>query len=100
MKKQFKVVWARQAREDLRAIRNYIARDAPFTAAMFVQRLRSAADRLRKFPESGHEVPEIPNAEIREVVFGQYRIIYRFREGLVEILNVFHGARLFEESDF
>jgi toxin ParE1/3/4 len=100
MKKQFKLVWTRQAQEDLRSIRNYIARDAPFTAVMFIERLRSAVNRLRQFPESGHEVPEMPSAELREIVFGQYRIIYRFRDGLVEILNVLHGARLFDESDY
>src|SRR5436190_22967469 len=100
MKKRFKVVWTRQAQEDLRAIRSFIARDAPITAAIFVQRLRSAAGRLRRFPESGHVVPEFGSLSIREVFYGPYRIIYRFQNDVVEILTVFHGARLLGEREF
>jgi plasmid stabilization system protein ParE len=98
MKKRYRIVWTRQAREDLRGIRDYIARDAPITAMSFVRRLRSAVDRLQRFPESGSIVPEFGNPMTREVFYGYYRIIYRFRNDVVEILTVFHGARLLDET--
>jgi toxin ParE1/3/4 len=51
-----KVYWTRQAREDLREIREFIARVAPVTASAFVRRLRVSVGRLREFPESGQVV--------------------------------------------
>ena len=100
MKKRVKIVWTRQAQEDLRAIRTFIARDSPITAISFVQRLRSATDRLRKFPESGQVIAELANLNVREVIYGNYRIMYRFREDVVEVLTVFHGAQLLDEPSF
>jgi plasmid stabilization system protein ParE len=37
--------------------------------------------------------------DIREMVRGNYRVIYRATEELVEIIRVYHGARLFNERD-
>jgi toxin ParE1/3/4 len=95
-----KIFWTRQAQDDLREIRAFIARDAPITAASFVHRLRRSVDRLRTYPMSGPVVPEIDNPEIREVICGHYRLIYRFTNDKVEILTVFHGARLLGDADF
>ena len=69
-----KVYWTRQARDDLRAIRDHIARDAPATAAAFVRRLRMSVGRLRKFPYAGQVVPEIGEYSIREILFGSYHV--------------------------
>jgi plasmid stabilization system protein ParE len=40
-------------------------------------------------------VPELGDESIREVIQGNYRIVYRLRHDAVEIATVFHGARLF-----
>ena len=93
------IVWTRQAREDLREIRAFIARDAPATASIFVRRLRYSVERLRMFPLSGHVVPELGREDIRELLKGNYRVIYRAAEHRVEILTVYHSARLLDESD-
>lgn len=61
---------------------------------MFAIKIFEAAERLELFPESGRIVPELNRKEIREVIFGSYRIIYRIRDKLVEILTVYHSARL------
>lgn len=95
-----KLYWTRQSREDLRAIRDFIARDAPKTASAYVRRLRQSAERLREFPYTGQVVPELGHEELREVLQGSYRIIYRVGEGRVDILTVYHGARLLDETDF
>jgi plasmid stabilization system protein ParE len=39
--------------------------------------------------------PELGDESIREVIHGNYRIVYRLRHDVVEIATVFHGARLF-----
>ena len=94
------IVWTRQAREDLREIRAFIARDAPATAAAFVRRLRESVERLRSFPCSGQVVPELGRDEIREVLRGSYRLIYRALPTRVEVLALYHSARLLDETEF
>jgi plasmid stabilization system protein ParE len=39
-------------------------------------------------------VPEVGDESLREVVYENYRVVYRVRPDAVEILTVFHGARL------
>ena len=98
MKKRIKLSWTRQAQGDLRAIRSFIARDAPRTASLFVQRLRASVDRLRTFPQGWQVVQELGDPEIREILFGNYRIIYRYTTGRIDILTVYHSSRLLDDS--
>ncbi len=95
-----RILWTRQARVDLFAIRTFIARDAPATAAAFVRRLRSSVDRLREFPRSGQVVPELGRDDIREILCGSYQIIYRVSDRHVDILTVYHSSRLLDHTDF
>nr|WP_084422994.1 type II toxin-antitoxin system RelE/ParE family toxin [Rubripirellula obstinata] len=83
----------------LAAVRAHIARDASATASAYVRKLRLSVGRLRQFPYSGEVVPEIGRENLREVLQGNYRIIYRVAERRVDILAVFHGARIFDERD-
>lgn len=94
-----KIYWTRQAREDLRAVRAHIARDAPATASAYTRKLRLSVGRLRQFPHSGEVVPEIGREDLREVLQGNYRVIYRVADRRVDILAVFHSARIFDERD-
>ena len=71
------IFWTRQAREDLRAIRAYIARDARATASAYVRRLRQSVGRLGEFPFSDEVVSEIGQEEMREIFQGNYRLVYR-----------------------
>jgi plasmid stabilization system protein ParE len=91
-KKRAKIYWTRQARDDLWEIRSFIARDAPKTAAAYVRRLRTSVGCLRQFPELGEIVREIGKPPVRELIRGQYRVIYRYQSNRVDILTVFHSA--------
>jgi toxin ParE1/3/4 len=91
--------WTSQALADLEAIGDFIARDAPSFAQVFVGRIFEAVDRLEKFPRSGRAVPELGREEIREIIFGSYRIVYLGSEDEVNILTVFHSARQLRVSD-
>ena len=57
-------------------------------------------NRLRDFPESGQIVLEFGDPKIREVLHGSYRIIYRVGLDRIDILTVFHGARLLDDTGF
>ena len=80
------------------SIRDFIARDAPGYAQVVVDRIFESAERLAEFPLLGRIVPEFEQAELREVILGVYRVVYRVREGEVSILTVFHSARLLGAS--
>jgi addiction module RelE/StbE family toxin len=90
-----RIVWAPQAIEDVEAIRAYVARDSPHYADLVVERLVSAVARLEANLLSGRVVPEVGDETLREVIRGNYRIVYRVRPELVEIVTVFHAGRLF-----
>ena len=88
------VSWTVQALDDLDAICEFIARDAPRYAQLFAIQAFETIDRLAMFPLSGRVVPEINRKEIREVILGNYRIVYRLKEEETEILTVHHGAQV------
>jgi addiction module RelE/StbE family toxin len=92
------VKWTPQAADDLDAIAEFISQDSPHYSSLFVWDVLCAVDRLIQFPKSGRIVPEINDPSLREVILGSYRIIYRLRQDLVEILTVFHGSRLLDPS--
>lgn len=89
------IVWSPRAVADVEEIRSYIANDAPAWADLTVRRLVSAVERLREFPESGRVVPERRSPELREVLSGPFRIVYRRTGSGIEVVTVFRGTRLF-----
>lgn len=89
-----RVVWTRPALDDVRQIREYIARDSPRYARVVAERLFAAVERLRDHPLSGRVVPELAQPALREVIQPPYRIVYRARpDRPVEIIAVVHSAR-------
>ncbi|MBI2917714.1 MAG: type II toxin-antitoxin system RelE/ParE family toxin [Chloroflexi bacterium] len=90
-----RVIWAPSAVQDVEAIREYVGRDSPHYADLVVERIVATVGRLEDNPRSGRIVPELGDESVREVIHGNYRIVYRLRHDVVEIAAVFHGARLF-----
>jgi plasmid stabilization system protein ParE len=43
-------------------------------------------------------VPEFGRESLREIVLGDYRIVYRLESEAAIILTVFHSSRLFPQS--
>ncbi len=66
----------------------------------FADRAFAVTERLTNFPLSGRVVPEVGKKSIREIILGNYRIIYRVLPDEVEILTVHHGARQIDSSKF
>ena len=92
-----RVLWTPQARTDLRNIREYVARDSQQYAPLVVAELLASVRRLQAFPKSGRVVPERNDPSIREVIWRNYRVVYRLvaSEEAVHVLTVFRGERLF-----
>lgn len=93
-----RVIWSPQALADLAAIGDFLAREAPAYAQLFVDGAFAAVDRLEVFPRLGRAVPEIEDEALRELIYKGYRIIYIVGEPEaeeVEVLTVFHSTRQF-----
>jgi plasmid stabilization system protein ParE len=89
------VRWTEPALADLKEVHDYIARDSPAYARLHVERIVQVTRRLARFPESGRRVPEFPDAPFREVLHGDYRVLYSFDApvGVVWIRAVVHARR-------
>lgn len=89
------LIWSPRSVADLEEIRAHIAADSTAYADLTVRRLIAAVERLRMFPDSGRMVPERQSPELREVLSGKFRIVYRRKSAVVEIATVFRGSREF-----
>lgn len=87
-----KVRWTRTALKDLEAIGDHVARDKPAAASRLVGAIFDRTGTLSRHPEAGRPGRIAGTREL--VVSGTPHVVpYRVREGDVEILAVFHGAR-------
>ena len=88
------IKWTQTARMDLCAIHEYIAKDSKKYAKLEVQKIQSRTQLLKNRPLSGRKVPEINNVDIREIIEGRYRIIYKLIDThRIDILTIHHAAR-------
>jgi len=90
-----RVDWAKPALDDLEGVYEFIARDSPRYARNTIERITEAAGRLAQFPQLGQLLPEFPHSAYRQLVVGNYRLIYREdpRTGRVIVMGIIHGSR-------
>lgn len=90
------VIFSARAIRDIERIHDYIAKESVRYADGQVRRILNAADLIETFPRGGRTVPEIEHPAFREVIVGNYRIVYFIGgDDRAEILTVFHGRRRF-----
>lgn len=86
--------WTLQSKNDLKSIAEYIAKDSKKYAKFQVQKIRQRTKILTFQIYIGKIVPEIDKENIRELIEGNYRIIYFIvNEERIDILTVHHSAR-------
>jgi addiction module RelE/StbE family toxin len=92
-----KIKWTIRALNDLHDTYEFIAKDSRQYAQVQVEDIQSAVLNLTNFPLMGRVVPEFPHLPYREILVGNYRVIYRFEkdQNLVIIMAVAHGRQLF-----
>lgn len=86
-----RLIWTEPARDDRRAIREYIALDNPVVAVEFDEQLSGKTARLAEQPESGRLGCVVGTREL--VIHRHYIIVYEIVAGVVQILRVLHTAR-------
>lgn len=86
--------WTFQAIDDLRNIAEFISKDSEKYAKLQIWRIRHLSNILTSQTRAGKIVPEIENENVRELIEGNYRIIYKIvNEKRIDILTVHHSAR-------
>ena len=89
-----RINWTFQAKGDLKDIAEYISKDSKQYAKLQITRLKTRTRILRHQTRSGKVVPEINRENIRELIEGNYRIIYKIvKDNQIDILTIHHSAR-------
>jgi len=88
-----KLIWTDQAINDLGDIGDYIAENSEKYAKLTVKKLFERPEILKTFPQAGRIVPEKNEDNLRELIEGNYRIIYEIiSTDQINILTVYHSA--------
>ncbi len=100
MKKRYKVIFSRYSEEDLiEIIEYYNSVNADFSKNLFYA-IEEKVNNLKDFPELGRIVPELEEQDIvdyRELIEGNYRIIYEIQEHSIIIHAIVDSRRNLEE---
>ena len=88
------ITWSPLAIDRASEIADYIALDKPLAAEKWINTIFSKVEDLGLSPEIGRVVPEINNRQFRELIYGNYRIIYRVERDQVSILTIRHGKQI------
>ncbi len=94
-----KIIWTVQAVEKLEEFVDFIASDNPKAASRWAKKILNLVEKLEKFPTLGRKVPEINRYEIRELIEGEYRIIYRLETNLISILTIYHSKQILKKQE-
>ena len=94
-----RVLWAEQAWARLAEIETFVGRDDPEAASRLVDRIIDRGETLARYPNRGRKLPEIPGSGLRELLMGNYRVVYRRGSKEIEVLTVFEGHRLLRREE-
>ncbi len=89
-----KIIWSPLAIDRTTEIAEYITQDNPSAATKWVKTLFDKVQLLKSSPKSGRIVPETQRDDIRELIYGNYRIIYRAEKNKISVLTVRHGKQI------
>ena len=88
------IKWLSDAKTDLKEIFDYISLVSKRYARLQVEKIQQRTKTLKSHPRLGKTVDEINDPQIKEIIEGNYRIIYRIvSENRIDILLIHHGAR-------
>ena len=86
------LLWTNNAHQQLDSIRTYIESNNSYFAERYINRMLRRIELLKSFPESGELQPQYRGSNVRQVVFGNYRIIFQSTTTVVRILAIQHAA--------
>ncbi|MCG2591148.1 type II toxin-antitoxin system RelE/ParE family toxin [Rhodohalobacter sulfatireducens] len=69
---------------------DYIALDHIPTAITWAEGVFEHCQKLSDLPERGRIVPEFRRPEIRELIHGNYRLVYELKTNQIDMLTIWH----------
>jgi addiction module RelE/StbE family toxin len=93
------IEWSPLSAERLTDIVDHISEDNPKAARKLATRIFASIEMLTKFPKSGRIVPELGIPKYREILVGNYRIIYSIVEDTIYILTIRHQKQILSFKD-
>ena len=94
-----KIIWSPLAISRASGIAEYISQDNPDAAVKWIERIFEKIRQLKKYPESGRILPELEMEDIRELIYGNYRIVYRIKQGTIIIMTIRHSRQILPEDE-
>jgi plasmid stabilization system protein ParE len=92
------VIWTARATEEIGHIAEYLEQYSSYYASIIVKKLYGKVGILRQFPKIGRMIPELQEERYRELIEGNYRIMYEMLDDeVILIQRVLHSSRYFEE---
>lgn len=90
-----KIVFSHRAKKDLLDTVKYISKDKPKAAKNWADEIKQSVEKLAEYPRMGRIVPEFSDESIREIIKGQYRIVYKIDRDMdtIAILAVHHSKK-------
>ena len=88
-----RIKWSPKAAQSFEEICNYISKDSEYYASIFAKKVNAIVKEIPKFPKLGRVVPEYQEKNLREKIFQNYRIVYRLKADIIEIVVISHGTK-------
>ncbi len=96
-----RIIYSAYAKQNLREIFDYISNDSKLYASRQILKIKFKIKFLKNNPKIGQIVPEIGIEHIREIIEGNYRIIYMLiSEYQIDILTIHHTSRKLNITHF
>jgi toxin ParE1/3/4 len=97
----FQVEFSFRARRDVDQITAYISADSPINSARWRRRFHEKLRSLSAMPMACGLAPEdsVSGREIRQLLFGNYRVLFTIYQTKVFVLTVRHAARRLLTAD-
>ena len=83
------IVKTKRFDEELEAILDFIAQDSLERALVFYEKLIVAIDAIPLFPKKSRKSSKLNDANVREMVFDGYVIVYKIYENKILVLGIF-----------
>lgn len=77
---------------------DYIALDHVSTAVKWARGVFEQCQKISHQPQSGRMVPEFKKPEIREIIHGNYRLIYELKANQIDMLTIWHTRQMLPDD--
>lgn len=93
----FKLHWSELSYKRIIETGNYIALNAPIAADKWINEILSKERLILENPNIGRMVPEFKSRLIREIIVGEYRLIYQINQKTITVMTVINCRELLKE---